>query len=241
MFKHKAILVIHGFAGGVYDEEYLINYLEFVRNFDVFSFTLPGHDVRDKKDATEEKWIKKSEKQLKMLLNHGYKEIYIVGHSMGGVIATYLTNRYHQVKKLVLVAPAFTSLGTKEQGGLLSAFFKIPDLVKSYSYQELLTRVSKLPIASEKEFMNLINHHKRDIYDIDVPIMFVHGSEDQVVPVESSIKLYDKINNKKKKLVIVDGYYHDVFKGRKVESICKEIRKFLVVENFMIKSEKISL
>ena len=241
MFKHKAILIIHGFAGGVYDEEYLINYLEFKRNFDVFSFTLPGHDVKNRKYSTEDRWIKKSEKELKMLLDHGYKEIYVIGHSMGGVIATYLAKKYSEVKKLVLVAPAFTSLGSKDQGGVFGALFKIPDLIKAYSYQELLTRVNKLPLSSEKEFMNLITHHKHDIDEIRVPILFIHGSADQVVPVKSSITLYNKVKNKKKKLIIIDGYYHDVFKGRKVERICKEIKKFLVMKNFMIKSEQINL
>ena len=63
MFKHKAILIIHGFAGGVYDEEYLANYLEVKKDFDVFSFTLPGHDVKDTRSATEEKWMEESENQ----------------------------------------------------------------------------------------------------------------------------------------------------------------------------------
>ena len=43
MFR-KAILIIHGFGGGVYDEEYLSTNLEFIKNYDVFTFTLPGHD-----------------------------------------------------------------------------------------------------------------------------------------------------------------------------------------------------
>ena len=43
MFK-KAVLIIHGFAGGTYDEENLANYLELDKNYKVFQFTLPGHD-----------------------------------------------------------------------------------------------------------------------------------------------------------------------------------------------------
>ena len=39
MFR-KAILIIHGFGGGVYDEEYLSTELEFIKNYDVFTFTL---------------------------------------------------------------------------------------------------------------------------------------------------------------------------------------------------------
>ena len=43
MLLKKAVLIIHGFAGGTYDEEYLANYLE-LKGFDVYTFTLPGHD-----------------------------------------------------------------------------------------------------------------------------------------------------------------------------------------------------
>ena len=44
MIFRKAILIIHGFAGGTYDEEDLANKLELVKNFDVYQFTLPGHN-----------------------------------------------------------------------------------------------------------------------------------------------------------------------------------------------------
>ena len=40
----KAILIIHGFAGGTYDQEILNHELELKWNYDVFTFTLPGHE-----------------------------------------------------------------------------------------------------------------------------------------------------------------------------------------------------
>ena len=48
-----------------------------------------------------------SEMQIEKIIKHGYKEIYVIGHSMGGVIAAYLASKYKEVKKLVLAAPAF--------------------------------------------------------------------------------------------------------------------------------------
>ena len=241
MFKHKAILIIHGFAGGTYDIENLANYLELNKKFDVFFFTLPGHDVKDKRKATSKEWIKESEKQINYLINNGYKNIYLVGHSMGGVIATHLAKKYKEVKKIVLAAPAFTSMASKKEGGVINALFKIPELVKVYSYNEILTRVNKLPVSAEKEFMELIETYKNDIYDIKVPVMFVHGTKDQVVPPTSSEIIFNKINNNHKKIVLVNDYYHDIFKGRKNDIICCEIEKFLKEKNFMIKEEKIEL
>ena len=42
----KAILLIHGFAGGNYDYGDLGNDLELFRSFDVFTFTLPVGEVK---------------------------------------------------------------------------------------------------------------------------------------------------------------------------------------------------
>lgn len=241
MFRRRAVLIIHGLAGGTYDEEPLANYLQMNRKFDVFAFTLPGHDVKDKRKATMDAWMKESERQLETLINAGYKKIYLVGHSMGGVIAIHLAKEYKEVKKLVLVAPAFTSIASKEEGGLITALFKIPDLVKAYSYNELLTRINKLPFSAEKEFFKLIETYRNDIYSITIPTMFVHGTNDQVVPVKSSIDIFEKLDNNSKIILLIKDYYHDVFKGNKVESINKEIRDFLVKRNSKIKIEKIDL
>ncbi len=241
MFKNKAILIIHGFAGGTYDEEYLANFLELNKKFDVFFFTLPGHDVKDKRKATCDEWINESERQLKRLIRCNYKKIYIIGHSMGGVIAAHLAKKYKQVKKLVLVAPAFTSLASKEEGGLLSIIFKIPDIIKAYSYNELITRVTKLPLKSEKEFFKLIDLYKNDVKSIDIPVMFVHGTSDQLVPYKSSEKIYNELKNDKKVFLTINDYYHDVFKGKKVDDICYHIERFLKLNNRKIKNEKIEL
>ena len=47
----KAVLIIHGFAGGTYDQEFLANFLELNSGLDVYTFTLPGHDVKSSEKA----------------------------------------------------------------------------------------------------------------------------------------------------------------------------------------------
>ncbi len=86
----KAVLIIHGFAGGTYDQERLANYLERHAKLDVYSFTLPGHEKRTFKTAKYQEWIKASEEMIDSLIKDGYRSIYLIGHSMGGVIATFL-------------------------------------------------------------------------------------------------------------------------------------------------------
>ena len=99
MLRKKAILLIHGFAGGAYDYGNLPNDLEFVNNYKVFTYTLPGHDKAIINKVTKDDWIKMSEMQIEKIIKHGYKEIYVIGYSMGGVIAAYLASKYKEVKK----------------------------------------------------------------------------------------------------------------------------------------------
>ena len=107
MLRKKAILLIHGFAGGAYDYGNLPNDLEFVNNYKVFTYTLPGHDKAIINKVTKDDWIKMSEMQIEKIIKHGYKEIYVIGHSMGGVIAAYLASKYKDYISLVFYSELF--------------------------------------------------------------------------------------------------------------------------------------
>ena len=71
MIFRKAILFIHGFAGGNYDYSSLANDLQLYHDFDVYTFTLPGHDKTIIKDVTREDWINAAEKQTEILIKRG--------------------------------------------------------------------------------------------------------------------------------------------------------------------------
>ena len=156
MMFRKAILIIHGFAGGTYDEENLANYLELNRCFDVYQFTLPGHDKSLRKVKYQE-WIKKSEEKIEWLIKNGYNNIYLIGHSMGGVIATYLATKYKQIKKLVLAAPAFHYLDFKNENiNIKESIKKAPKIMEQYSGDEIISRFLKININAIREFMLLV-------------------------------------------------------------------------------------
>ena len=148
MFK-KAILLIHGFAGSNYDYNNLNNDLQKYHDFDVYTFTLPGHDKKIINDVTRKDWITASEKQVESLINKGYTSIYVVGHSMGGVIACHLAKKYPIIKKLVLASPAFRYFTFKnDKFDILSSIKQAPRLFKDYNTEEVLSRIFKLTIPT---------------------------------------------------------------------------------------------
>ena len=226
MMLRKAILVIHGFGGGIYDEEYLINRLELIKNYDVYTFTLPGHDGI-KANMTEEKWTQRAEEMIKFLIKNKYKTIYVIGHSMGGVLATRLASKYKEVKKLVLLAAAFRYLEFKEEKlDVIKSIAKLPALAKEYK-DEFVSRLQKMPLSSLKEFMNTVRHNEDALKNIYIKTMIIQGTSDNVVPIETADFIYDLMPTKEKEVLMCEGVNHDIFRSNKKEQITNEIIEFL--------------
>ena len=227
MFR-RAILIIHGYAGGTYDEEYLANFLELNHNFDVFTFTLPGHESKNSK-VTKEDWIKSVEEHTEMLIKNNYKNIYVIGHSMGGVLATYVAIKYKEVKKLVLLAPAFKYLALDENGNfnLIKGIKKSPSLIKNYSKEEVISRIMKVPFKSVNEFVNLVKMFEEIPKDIQIPTLIIQGLDDDIVPIDSSKYVYNLIPHNNKKILFFENTNHDIFRSEKKEEISIIIRDFL--------------
>ena len=227
IFFRKAVLIIHGFSGGTYDQELLCFELERYKNLDVYNFTLPGHDKRTLKTVKYTEWVDAAEEKIKMLIKYGYKDIYLIGHSMGGVIATYLSTKYKRVKKLVLVAPAFSYLAptvdskvTEKIKGGIHAF-------KQYDSGEMVNKFLKLPISSLNEFVELVDKYNNSYKDIDIPVLLLQGEEDSIVPMQSSIDIYEKLNTKNKKLVLLEKTTHEVYRTYNSVAI-EEVVDFLL-------------
>ena len=223
IFK-KAILLIHGFAGGNYDYNSLGNDLELYNSFDVFTFTLPGHERMIIDKVTREDWIKKAEDEIEKIINANYKEVYVIGHSMGGVIASHLASKYKEVKKLVLAAPAFHYLAFKgDKVDVIESIKKLPNLFKNYAPEEVLSRIFKIPAPTIKEFMKLVEEH---IKDITCPTLILHGEKDDIVPVDSVQYVYDNIKSKSVTLIELHSLTHDLFMNDRYDEVRDIIVKF---------------
>ena len=230
-FKRKAILMIHGFVGGIYDYGSLPNELELIKKFDVFTFTLPGHEKLIVKDVKYTDWIKEAENQIEILINHNYKDIYVIGHSMGGVIASHLASKYKEVKKLVLVAPAFRYFYFKDGKVNIKGFNEtiknMPEMFKNMGTEKVLERITKTPIPTMLEFTKLVSKYENDIKNISCPVLTIHGLEDKVVPQESTDLVYNNLNSKTNILYNIKEVTHDCFIHKRNEELKQIIITFL--------------
>lgn len=237
----KAILIIHGFSGGTFDEEYLAHQLELIPMYDVYSFTLPGHDGDFTEKVTRERWIETCEQEVKFLINNGYNEIYVIGHSMGGILATLMANKYKEIKKLVLVAPAFRFFGY--ENGFMEldhAVKKAPKILEDYGTSVIANKVFKMPLSCFIEFIKLVSENQDVVKEVAVPTLIIRGLDDEVVPEESVIHVFQNIKTKEKKLMHLKKATHDVFKGEQKEDATKAIISFFknTANLYLISNEK---
>lgn len=228
MIFRKAILLVHGFAGGIYDYGTLGNDLQLYLDFDVYTFTLPGHEKTIISKVTKADWIKAAENQIETLINRGYKRIYVIGHSMGGVIACHLAKKYPQIKKLILAAPAFRYFKFKnDKFDLIASLKQAPNIIKDYSLETVLSRFFKVPVNTIKEFMELVKEHYNDPKSITCPTLIIQGNNDRVVPIESAKYVHNAIKSDVNYLFTMDNVTHDVFTSPRKEEITNMVTKFL--------------
>ncbi len=221
----KAVLIIHGFRSNLSEIKYLADTLRSNTNFDIFTYSLPGHGDHLLKKVKYIDWINYSEEMLSTL-KKGYDSIYIVGHSMGGVIATYLASKNKEVEKMVLVAPSFKYFEFYDNINVVKE--KLKDTIKDRKkYLELSNRVLNYPVSNIIEFRKLVKKYYNSPKDVSCSVLLVHGSKDIVVPISSSEYVLNSIKSKNKHLKIVKDADHSILYDYKKEQTAKYISNYL--------------
>lgn len=230
--RKKAILMIHGFVGGSYDFDNFHNELQLQKKFDVFTFTLPAHDKVIVKDVEFKEWLDESQKQIEYIISNGYKEIYLIGHSMGGVIATHLASIYPQVKKLVLAAPAFRYFyfkdGKVDIKSMNETLKNINEIFKDDNSEKIISSLLKTPISTMIEFTKLVNNCENSVNYIQCPTLTIRGKNDIIVPSEGAEHVYNNIKSNTNILINIKGLNHECFTSKKGILVKQEIKNFLL-------------
>lgn len=216
----KAIVIIHGFSGNLYDNEYLMNYLEEEPRYDVYAETLPGHDKDRFSDATAEEWKEAIDNIMNRLIKLGYKNIYVIGHSMGGILTSYAASRYPEVKKVVFINAAFDYFNFKQNKDDI----KEKSLTKySHLWQKVL-RISPLMVY---EFRKLAKEGRDFLKDVSCEALILRSTNDEIIPYDAGDLIYNNISSNKKYITDVKEATHRLLKGSKKEVASEYIKLFL--------------
>ena len=176
----------------------------------------------------------------------GDKPIFLLGHSMGGTIASYyLLDHPADFTGAILSAPAVkvgdsVSQATIAMGRVLSKIIpkmglialdvngisRDPEVVQAYVNDPLVFH-GKTPARLAAEFLSAMLRITEEASKISLPLIIVQGADDRLVDPSGAQMLYDKASSEDKTLKIYEGLYHEVFNEPERDRVLKDVENWL--------------
>ena len=154
-----------------------------------FDFRSRGESTGNFIEMTPTKEVSDLEATVNYLRELGYEKIILLGSSFGGsIVSLFDYEKYDCIKGIILWYSALDYMVFTDNNSFFSKENK--DIVDKCGYFEMTNRNNdsfKLGKELYKEVYNLVPY--KNIIDLEIPILFVHGLNDEIVPYELSIKV----------------------------------------------------
>jgi len=243
------VLLVHGLGEHCGRYTKLANYLN-ENNYALCAIDLPGHGksaglrghINRFSDYTE------AVMSLRKQITEWYPDrpVFLLGHSMGGLISTrLLIDQQQRFSGALLsgaaiqspqVPPAFQLAIVRFISWLLpkvgiltldaSGISRTPAVVEQYMNDPLVNK-GKLSARLITEMFSTMDNCKARAAEIKLPIKIMHGSADVMTAPTGSEYLYQHISSKDKSLTIYDGLFHEIFNEPEAPNIYAEIVDWL--------------
>ncbi len=236
--KTKAVFV--GIHGGETHAQIMRTVAEYFssKGYPFYAFDRRGHGHCEKKKRMYVKDYNYVVEDIKTFINfvkekEEAKKIYLVGHSNGGAYAIIAATRFPEIiDKLILSSPsiklvgnafamfiqktAVRLLGTIAPKMTLPTVIKPKELVRDSEildnrlHDELIYR--RFTSRWGRELLRFQKDADKNIHRLDVPTLFLIGTDDRIVDSFYTMKKFETIEQKSKmKLNIYEDYWHEVF------------------------------
>jgi carboxylesterase len=224
-------LLIHGFTSTPAEMWELGEKLNKEEGYTVLGVRLSGHgtDVEDMEKSQYRDWIKSVEEGYQRLKKICTK-VYVIGHSMGGVLALYLAEN-HAVDKVITLSPALvTKSKAAKYAGIAKYFMRYTEWgpeERPIEETKYLLGYNKVPLKSVQELNRLQRAIKGELKKISNPILIIYSSKDNAID-EKGIKLIeDNVSSVKVEKVILNKCGHNITIECEKEKVFKDVIEFL--------------
>ncbi len=228
----SGVLLIHGFTG-LPVELFLLGQFLNKKNFTVLCPRLAGHGVDENNlmRTTKDDWFN-SVLDGFYILRGVCDKIFVVGHSMGGLLTLKLAAKQKISKIVTLAAPIFIddglglkNLPPKEFCGnacIVQPRKKLIDVPQAANEV-----YKKTPLVSVHELVELIDDVKNFLPNVTTPILIMHGEEDHTAQPRSARYIMDNIGSERKFITTVANSGHLLPLDDNRDFVFEEILNFL--------------
>jgi carboxylesterase len=232
-------ILVHGFSSSPYVMHHLAEYMA-EQGIDVDVVLLAGHgrNFNTFSQANAHTWYQSVEKVFKQ--NQGkYKNIYLVGHSLGADIAVCLGVDYPEIRGIVSLG---ISIYLKGERWIRFALPFAKRFKKRYKKHWLtedeMERLKEqgrriyVPVKSVCDLYDVIdNHVKKKIPLLKTPVLAIHSRHDHVSHPRSSEFLFRNLKVNDKELYILTKESHGILHKSRNDYVFAKIVDFIYKHN----------
>ena len=242
------ILIVHGFA------EHSGRYGELIKSlvesgFRVLIFDLRGHGRSSGRRGDIESfelYLNDIMKMRKILGNGSERPLFLLGHSLGGLLVILSAQRDQEGLAGVVSCSPFLRLAFKPPSikvMMAKMVVKLlPHLQMSNEIDPSLLSHDKTRVREYEEdplvhhlvtprwFLNSLEYQKRafdDVEKIHIPIFLIHGSGDGITSHAATEEFYEKLKSNDRSIRLFDGLYHELFQETSRSEVIKTVLEWL--------------
>ncbi len=254
--KNVGVLLIHGLTGTPTELKPLYKHLTKL-GYNVVSPVLAGHGAGHGEllETTWQDWLNSVRKPLKDLMEE-YDEVFIVGLSVGALLATMLAEENPKVKGLVLLSFALGIPGpnTPKSRCLLPLVFKFPFLrrylfwtedppygLQDKRLQQNITRTIQASKRGETSQYGLFRTYVDSLYqhkllekevckkapNVKCHTFIMHSLEDTMLSIENATKIYGLLGTQEKSITFITGCDHVMTVDLKRNEVAQRVEQFI--------------
>ena len=228
------VYIIHGFTNTTYEVKELAEYLG-KQGFHVIANNLPGHGTtpQDCNRHTHKDWMMATEQDVAEMASK-CKNIFIIGISMGSVLALHLSSMFK------FNASIFAST-VLDNNNNVSIHVLAPLLHRFFPFRSKYKLIPKKkrdkitffgydvwPSSAVNEMRKLINRVRKELPKIKSPSLIIHSKLDLLSPQSNISLVFNSIKSEHKEKFILENAGHNLFANNPhQEKIFKRVSSFL--------------
>jgi acylglycerol lipase len=240
-----SVIITHGIA------EHSGRYDEVVKVINDAGFSVVRYDIRGHGQSQGRRgWIKSLHEPIDDLhalvidekKRHPAK-LFLLGHSMGGLIVNLYAVKYGDVDGIISSAAA--TWFVKDVMPLRIIGYRYLGFVmkKSNFADDQLSRIKEVEQAYIDDPLNLksfsialvghmmvggVRYLNKHVNKYHTPVLFLHGGSDKIVPYQFSERFNAMIPAKDKEVIIYPESYHEIFNDHGREEVFKDMVEWLL-------------
>ncbi|EOD01232.1 alpha/beta hydrolase [Caldisalinibacter kiritimatiensis] len=222
-------LLIHGFTSTPAELRELGEIL-YECGCTVYGIKLKGHGttVEDLENCTYKDWIDSAVDGY-YYLKEKCEQVYVIGHSMGALLAMYIAENY-PVDKLGLLSPPLVTKSKVAKLAFIAKFFmkyfEWGERERTEEESKYLLGYNKFPVKSVHELNKLTKVVRKELPKINCPVIIVHSLKDETVDIKSVELLYNNVSSKQKAKVFLKESGHNITVEKEKQKVFDALLNF---------------